>query len=286
MSSSRNIIDKGLVEVDGFELKSECIYHPIKSRYILNIQIENEIVEKIISTADKVILSVRCKETYFKGEYLIDKLELKKNNKFIQILPRELIGIKLEYNISYFNDNSNLIGYSNKYIINLEKPDIDFESEWISFKQHPSYSLYPDLFWVIELPYYDKVKIFWNDDIKNLKPFIYSNNPNHAKQQKQFFAIFGTSLKMVQLFSVFNVVLDDDLIIKNIIEKLPDNNIFYKKDGIDIESEFIDKKLAIFPYLKKENEMLHKGEKNRWLWLANFCQRNNLNILKILTQIE
>jgi hypothetical protein len=109
-----------------------------------------------------------------------------RKEKLTQILPRELIGVKLEFNLSGFDNKNNLIGYSNKYSIDLEKPNIEFESDWTSFKEHPSYSLYSDLFWVIELPYHDKVKIIWNDDIKNLKNFIYSNNPRYARKQKQF----------------------------------------------------------------------------------------------------
>jgi len=230
MVESKSTIDKGLVEIDGFELKSECIYHPIKGHYILMIKdFSEEIIEEINSIAEKLILNVKCNETYFVGEYMIDKKDLKKTREFSKKLSKSLIGVKLEYNISCFNDNGDLVGFSDKYSIDLEKPDIDIESDWISFKEHPSYSLHPDLFWVIKLPFQDKVKIIWNDDIKNLKVFINSFDPRHARKQKYFFSLFGMSLKTVQLYSIFDVVMNDEDVIKKLIEKLPDYNIFYKK---------------------------------------------------------
>lgn len=80
--------------------------------------------------------------------------------------------------------------------------------------------------------------------------------------------------------------MNDEDVIKRIIDNLPDNNIFYRKEGLHIESSVEEKKIALFPFMKKENKMKHKGEKNRWLWLANFTQRNNLNLLKVLTKVD
>lgn len=287
MQRKYSAIDRGFIKSEDFELlNSNSSLFPLEKLLYINFEIPLEF-EKIFEESNRVFLIIKCDETRLRYKEELEKINEKLN--FSTKVPIERLGSECVFSLYCVDENDFVIYKSYKYKVKVDKPKLNIQIHWISFKDHERFQWKKYLFWVIEILNHETINIYFNKDINEFEEFVKRSHVKIRDKQSFLWALIGQHLKMAQRFSleIDIAFTEDDSILDNYINNLATNNTFFKIADIDVDEESSELKLrkreAIFPFLKRDLE--HKGEGDPWLWLSGYLQTDILSTIKKLIKI-
>lgn len=285
---SKTAIDRGFIKSEDFGLINtrSTLFLQENSLYI-NFEIPHD-KGIIFEESEKVFILIKCDETRLR---YTEQLEVDGEIlKFTIKIPVNRIGDECLFSVYGINENNIVIYKSHEYKAKVNKPKINIQTEWTSFKDHEEYQWKRFLFWVVEIIDHETIKIVFNEDIRGFKEFYVSKNVRLRDRQDFLWANIGLHLKTAQRFALEVDIArsEDDFIMSNYINSVGSNNFFFKIADINVDSTASDldvqKRDAVFPYLKEDLE--HKGQGNPWLWLADYLQSPIIPTLKKIINIK